>query len=501
MDPSDEVLVCTKLTRGKRFLTKPSRKKVTKKQKLITAFVESPTVASNHPTSPAIVEHESPPPVAISQESQLSTELATLQWCEVFRPTRWDDLVGHHRALVQMTQWMTNKINHPSTTPKILLLLGPAGVGKTTAASLLLRKFEFEPVEINASDTRTARDLIEEVKLVCECKSITALKYGLVLDEVDGFYEGNGGMTQFLKHVEWAKDTLGPIICIANDKGNASVRQLKSVAETVTFYPLTVKDMAPMLNKICSKMSITLTREEGYRLLTEATGDARHLLNLLQLYCTRKGSIAVCAIDKAENPFDMAKDILYNTGVPFRVRANYLEEDPFYVMSLIFENYPNNTDLLGCSTVADVLSMFDRDQSNTLLLPAVMNTIRRKNTVRDRSQFIGQDARTRFPMEVAKLPGNMSTRTSTRKRRVQFHRSLCTTSTDNYEELKSCLLARINGWCGNRVGTVEDMTSLFCEEYAFTKDTFQLLVSGESASVRKKCSHIVNVLTDRESQS
>jgi DNA polymerase III delta prime subunit len=50
---------------------------------------------------------------------------------------------------------------------KVLLLCGPPGMGKTTLAHIVARQAGYRPMEINASDDRTAAVLQDKVSNTC----------------------------------------------------------------------------------------------------------------------------------------------------------------------------------------------------------------------------------------------------------------------------------------------------------------------------------------------
>lgn len=82
------------------------------------------------------------------------------------RPVRFRDLVGQPQAVSQMEQWLKD-----GRVPNAVLLTGPSGVGKTTAARILVRRLgcsSFDCQEINAAESRgidTIRDMGERMHL------------------------------------------------------------------------------------------------------------------------------------------------------------------------------------------------------------------------------------------------------------------------------------------------------------------------------------------------
>ncbi|KAJ3415604.1 Chromosome transmission fidelity protein 18 [Chytridiales sp. JEL 0842] len=203
---------------------------------------------------------------------------------------------------------------------EILLLAGPAGLGKTTLAHVVGRHAGYNVLEINASDDRTGTALREKLLSAIESKSIISNKPNLVIiDEIDGA-SATGGDNSFMKLlVDLAqgdakeesgnngeagsaqrsrkkngakRQLLRPIICICNDLYAPVLRPLRAVAQVYVFRTPPLRLLAQRLTEICRWEGLQADFRAIMGLCELTDGDIRSCLNTLQFIRKRSHTLS-----------------------------------------------------------------------------------------------------------------------------------------------------------------------------------------------------------------
>jgi DNA polymerase III delta prime subunit len=238
-------------------------------------------------------------------------------WLNKYTPKNFDDclLKGEEKTL--MDSWLKLLIENESVSntpdpPKgkgkgkgskkknqfdtnCLFLYGPPGIGKTTIAKLLFKKYNFDTLEFNASDTRTAKTIQDKLNQVGGSHNVIDFmcnrkrKISIILDEIDGLSNGDkGGMTEINNIIAESRDKNTPFICISNNV----CKKTDSLKRKSLFIKVS-KPTDASLKKIVS----LINKEEGLKLETniinlvikKAQGDIRRCITLLEyIYRNKK---------------------------------------------------------------------------------------------------------------------------------------------------------------------------------------------------------------------
>jgi replication factor C small subunit len=190
---------------------------------------------------------------------------------ERFRPTDPKDYIGNEVFKSSLDQWIKQQdIPH-------ILLYGPAGTGKTTAAKLIVANLDCDHIYINCSDENGIETIREKVKSFASAATFRALKV-VIMDEAD-FLTINAQAA--LRNVieTFSKTTRFVFTCNYIERVIDPIQSRTSVFEVL---PPSKAEVAKRCVQILDEETCNRATEDIVEIVNKTYPDIRKTLNLLQ---------------------------------------------------------------------------------------------------------------------------------------------------------------------------------------------------------------------------
>ncbi len=268
-----------------------------------------------------------------------------MDWTEKYRPSTLSELRGNNTARDELREWTDTWDDHREA----VVLHGPPGVGKTSAAHALAADRGWPTIELNASDSRT-KDVIERVAgEAAKSGTLTGGETGrrlVIMDEADSIHgnadRGGSGATTAL-----VKEASQPMVLIANDFYEMS-RGLRNACQEIEFRSVSKRSILPVLRDICRTEGIEF-EETALEVIAETnSGDLRGAVNDLQALAEDRNrldesDVVTADRDQTRGIFDYLDLVIKEAGPQEALEASYdVDETPDDLINWIEDNVPKD---------------------------------------------------------------------------------------------------------------------------------------------------------------
>lgn len=257
------------------------------------------TSTQPHRIVPARSSNEPAKPI-----KQLGNEL----WTERHCPRNVKELVGNNQSVEKLINWMRDwedvilrgekKSIKPvkggrfdaqmNVNARSVLLTGPPGIGKTTAARMIAKGMGYQAIELNASDVRSRKSILDPMRAINDNSALNCKRAGgiirtlIIFDEVDGMSAGDRGGTGAM--IEVIKSTKIPIICIANDRQSQKLKSLANHCYDIRFHRPNKASIMIRLKQILSKEGLRIEDNALDHMIEASGNDVRQLITSLEMW-------------------------------------------------------------------------------------------------------------------------------------------------------------------------------------------------------------------------
>ena len=292
-----------------------------------------------------------------------------MMWSEKHRPKTVQEMVGNEDARLASIKWLA----HWVSGSRPLILIGPPGTGKTTLVHTIARQFNYDLVEMNASDVRNKEALQARIMPIFQnTTNLTGKKIMLFLDEVDGISgrEDTGGLDAL---IDLIKEPTVPVIMAANER-SLKIRKLVKACKMIEFRPVQSQLLILLLDHVLRSEKVKLGPDDIKLIIDNSRGDIRALLNSAQSQAAGYSTVSnedVIAVDisVALNGYFNATSL--DEAMQFITKADKLYPDPRYrptspeerrkdmILALYSSIVSSHIELPDLALLLDVLSKVD----------------------------------------------------------------------------------------------------------------------------------------------
>jgi len=112
-----------------------------------------------------------------------------MNWTEKYAPKNLEEFIGNAKAIQELVTLIQNKT-------KAIIVTGPTGSGKTSAAYLIAKHLNYEILELNASDIRGKESLTNSIGEASKQMSLFNKGKIILADELDTIGSDRGSVSK-----------------------------------------------------------------------------------------------------------------------------------------------------------------------------------------------------------------------------------------------------------------------------------------------------------------
>ena len=239
--------------------------------------------------------------------------VSNIPWIVKYSPKNLSDFKGHKESIAFFKHLILNF----NQGDKFIFLYGGYGNGKTSAVYALANTYNYEVVELNASDVRKAAVLEERLSSAINQGSLFGNNKIILIDEIEGLsgIKDRGAIPTIVKIAQKSKF---PIVVIAHDAYDRKLKALRKKSESIKFEQLDIDTIKEILKNILVNENISFEEKALSHIARVSGGDVRSAINDLQNLGTDISLDAALTLGERDTKvtINQALNIIYKTSHP-----------------------------------------------------------------------------------------------------------------------------------------------------------------------------------------
>ena len=253
-----------------------------------------------------------------------------------YKSNKLEDFIGNKNNIQPFIRWLL-EWDSTNKKEKCLLISGINGIGKSLLVELILKKHDYNIVNLSIDDERDKDSINQTIKpLLRTKKTFNGQENVLVVSDIDCGGNDYGFISTL---TECIKETQIPIICICDNRYSQNIKPILNYCLDIKLVKPSFEDTYRLIYKVVTIEQIKIGKSNVEKLYEQSNGDIRFILNNLQL-----GNRKVNCNKNIQttNIFDTTGNILnIDLSIEEKIQNYWLANDIHTLM--IHENYINHT--------------------------------------------------------------------------------------------------------------------------------------------------------------
>lgn len=196
----------------------------------------------------------------------------------IYRPKKYKNFIGNKQIIQLFIAWLLDwdTINNKK---KCALIYGLCGIGKSLLVELILKKLDYNIVNLEVDENRDKEFVTTNIKpLIHTLKTFNGQNNALVVSDID-----SGNDYGFISTIiECIKETKIPIICICDNKYDQNIKPVLSYCEEFKMVKPSYQEVYSLMYNVVINEKIRIKESQIKSLYEQSNGDIRFMLNTLQ---------------------------------------------------------------------------------------------------------------------------------------------------------------------------------------------------------------------------